>query len=169
MSGGPPTQGRFRALLLDQLADERVTKNSLEQRGIAVIASAGALVAITLGFVMLTTGQEAPASDVTVTSLHASALIALVAASVAGLCVNLPARIAKVAAEDLVNMAVGASWDAHDAESSREEFRILADMLSGLRSVNRRRARTLLAALLAEVLALACMSAATILPLLTGR
>jgi hypothetical protein len=135
----------FRTLLDDQLADERAKKNSLEQRGIAVISTAGTLVTITLGFVALAT--RAP------TYVLASVVVLLVVAlgglivAAAGLLVNLPARLPIVDADELI----AADTEDDGSETARAEHEVLARLLPDLRKVNRRRARLLFAALLVEV------------------
>jgi hypothetical protein len=136
----------FRALLDDQLADERAKKNSLEQRGIAVISTAGTLVTITLGFVALAT--RAPTYVLaSVVVLLVVALGGLIVAAAAGLLVNLPARLPIVDADELIVV------DTEDdgSETARAEHEVLARLLTDLRKVNRRRARLLFAALLVEV------------------
>ncbi len=158
-------QGRHQSLLLDQLSDERATKHSIEQRGMAVIASAGTLVTITLGFAALATGEEPAAPPPAVVVLLAVALAWLVAASAAGLVINLPARLPIVDANDLASVAMREDRDVADRESLRTEYQILARMLAELRAVNQRRARTLLVALLSEVIALFLMGIGVVLVL----
>ncbi|KUO04643.1 hypothetical protein [Streptomyces caeruleatus] len=165
MSDEDLPQGRHRSLLLDQLTDERATKNSIEQRGMAVIANAGALVTITLGFAALASTDEATTLRPAVVVLLTVALAMLVAASAAGLVINLPARLPMVDADDLASLALREDWDVADRESSRTEYQILARLLAELRAVNHRRARTLLAALLSEVAALFLMAIGVVLVL----
>jgi 4-hydroxybenzoate polyprenyltransferase len=150
-------QGRHQSLLLDQLADARTTKGSLEQRGLAVIATAGTLVTITLGFVALATRNSSYTLRPSVVILLLIALAAVVAAAAAGLFVNLPARIPVIDAGDLARIASQPDWDVTDRESSRAEHQTLAHLLAGLRKVNQKRALILFLALLFEVLALLLM------------
>lgn len=150
----------YHALLTDQLADERAKKNSLEQRGIAVISTSGALVTITLGFVALATRARTDVLGTAVVVLLVVALVGLVLAAAAGLVVNLPARLPVVDAGEL---AVASGED--EVEVARVEHEVLARLLAGLRRVNRRRARVLFAALLAEVGALAVMTVAVVVAL----
>jgi hypothetical protein len=167
MSGEDLPQGRHRSLLLDQLTDERTTKHSIEQRGMAVIASAGTLVTVTLGFTALATNDESAALRPAVVVLLTVALAMLVAASAAGLVINLPARLPMVDTDDLASLARREDWDVADRESLRTEYQILVRLLAELRAVNQRRARMLLAALVAEVGALFLMGIGVVL--LLGR
>jgi hypothetical protein len=147
----------YHALLTDQLADERAKKNSLEQRGIAVISTSGTLVTITLGFVALATRAQTYVLGATVVVLLVVALAGLVLAAATGLVVNLPARLPVVDAGELA----AASGD-DDLETVRAEHEVLAHVLTDLRQVNRRRAQILFAALLVEVTALAVMAVAVV-------
>lgn len=158
-------RGRHHSLLVDQLADERAKKASLEQRGVAVISTSGALVTITLGFVALATRDGSPRLQSTVVLLLLTALAGLVAASAAGLLVNLPARTPVVDAGDLADIATGAAWETSDLDSSRTEYQLQARILIGLRDVNQTRARVLFLALLLEVLALVLMTTSVVLTL----
>ncbi|MEU4574664.1 hypothetical protein [Nonomuraea sp. NPDC023979] len=148
----------YHALLIDQLADERAKKNSFEQRGIAVISTSGTLVTITLGFVALATRTQTYVLGATVVVLLVVALAGLILAAVTGLVVNLPARLPVVDVDDLRTADEGGD----DLETARTEHEILALVLTGLRQVNRRRARILFAALLVEVTALTVMAAAVV-------
>ncbi|HET6707089.1 hypothetical protein [Amycolatopsis sp.] len=152
------TGSSFRALLDDQLSDERAKKNSLEQRGIAVISTAGTLVTITLGFVALATRTPTYVLGAPVVVLLVVALGGLIVAAAAGLLVNLPARLPIVDAAELT----AADEEDDDPETERE---VIAHLLTGLRKVNRRRARILFAALLLEVAALAVMAVAAVIAL----
>jgi hypothetical protein len=54
-----PTAGdAYTALIIEQLAEERSRKTSLEQRGISVITSSGALVTLLFGLAALTTKPQ---------------------------------------------------------------------------------------------------------------
>ena len=136
------------ALLADQLADERARKASIEQRGMAVITTAGTLVTITLGFVALATRDARTVLAGAVVVLLVAALVALVVAAAVGLLVNLPARVPQVDTAYLV------------AGEGDEDVAIRVQLLTGLRALNRVRARLVFAALLVEVLALVAMAVA---------
>jgi hypothetical protein len=158
-------EARHHSLLLEQLADERTKKGSLEQRGLAVISTAGTLVAIILGFVALATRNPSSSLPGTAALLLLIALLVLVIASAAGLLVNLPARTPIVDAEGLVAMADHADWNRPDPETARTEYRLQGQMLIALRKVNRVRARVLISALLLEVLALTLMATSAVVAL----
>ncbi|WP_329251882.1 hypothetical protein OG417_07935 [Actinoallomurus sp. NBC_01490] len=154
MTNNDLPQSRHQTLLLDQLGDERTKKGSLEQRGIAVITTSGTLVTITLGFVALATRSQSYTLQPAVMLVLVMALISLVAASAAGLLVNLPTRTPVVDANDLADVAIQADWNITDPESSRAGYEIQAQLLIELRRANRKRARALFLALLLEVAAL---------------
>lgn len=150
----------YHTLLTDQLADERAKKNSLEQRGIAVITTSGTLVTITLGFVALATRAQTYVLGPTVVALLVVALAGLVLAAAAGLVVNLPARLPVVDAGEFTTVNGG-----DDLETVGAEHEVLAHLLTDLRQVNRPRARILFAGLLVEVTALAVMAVAVVVAL----
>ncbi|GAA1716614.1 hypothetical protein GCM10009745_76420 [Kribbella yunnanensis] len=150
----------YRALLADQLTDERAKKNSLEQRGIAVISTSGTLVTITLGFVALATRSQNYVLGTTVVVLLVAALIGLVLAAGTGLVVNLPTRVPVIDPNDLIS-----TGEDDDPESARAEREVLSALVTELRRVNGHRARTLFAALLIEVAALTVMAVAVVVTL----
>ncbi|MFC3453060.1 hypothetical protein [Amycolatopsis speibonae] len=158
--------GRYRTLLLDQLADERSKKGSIEQRGIAVITTSGTLVAVTLGFVALATRAPGFTLPHTAVILLVSALTVLVAAAVLGLLINVPARVPLIDAADLIVVAESSDWSIVDGESAREEYRQQARLLAGLRKVNRIRARALFGGLVLEVTAVLAQAASVVIVLL---
>jgi ABC-type long-subunit fatty acid transport system fused permease/ATPase subunit len=135
-------------LLTDQLADERARKASIEARGMAVITTAGTLVTITLGFVALAARDAKTVLAQAVVILLVASLVGLVAAAVMGLLVNLPARVPQVDAAYLL------------AGEDDQDVAIRVELLTGLRALNRVRARLLFAALSVEVVALVVMAVA---------
>ncbi|HVQ93574.1 MAG TPA: hypothetical protein VMU51_21230 [Mycobacteriales bacterium] len=155
----------YQKLLLDQLADERATKTSLEQRGIAVISTAGTLVAITLGFVGLANRGDTNVLPATAMLLLMIALSLLVGASAGGLLINLPARSPIIDTSDLAGITAQHDQHITPPDSSREEYDTFARLLIELRKVTRTRTRALFLALILEVLALILMASSAILTL----
>ncbi|RLL69426.1 hypothetical protein [Streptomyces sp. Z26] len=140
----------FAPLIGAQVADERVRKDSLEQRGIAVISSAGTLVAIVLGFLSLTRLGDAERMPSVALGLLIGTLVVLTAASALGLLINLPRPLPVVELHDLIGQ--------RDAAAPQTELAFQCTLLVTLRQHNRGCARRLFGALLLEVLALAMMA-----------
>ncbi|MFJ9625110.1 hypothetical protein [Streptomyces sp. NPDC101181] len=130
--------------------DERARKASLEQRGIAVISSAGTLVAIVLGFLSLTSLGDAEHMPSVALGLLIGALVSLIAASALGLLINLPRPLPVVELHDLIGQ--------RDATVTQTELAFNCTLLVALRQHNRGCARWLFGALLLEVLSLALMT-----------
>lgn len=165
MTNSDAPQVPYQKLLLDQLADERAKKTSLDQRGIAVISTAGTLVTVTLGFVALAShGGTNPLPPIAMLFLI-SALGLLVGASTCGLLINLPARSPIVDAQELAEIATQHDQHITQSDSDRDEYHTLARLLIELRKVTKNRARVLFLALLLEVLALILMASSAVLTL----
>ena len=95
------------------------------------------------------------------------AVSGLIAASIAGLILNLPVRTVMIDDGWLAQITERADWDHVGRDSARDEFRGYVDLLVSLRTVNRRRARVLVVALLLEVGALALLAVGAVVALVT--
>lgn len=165
MTGRDAPQVPYQNLVLDQLADERAKKASLDQRGIAVISTAGTLVTITLGFVALAGQNDIDALPPTAMLLLVIALGLLVGASAGGLLINLPARSPIVDAHALAEIATQHNPHVAQPDSTADEYHTLARLLIELRKVTKLRARALFLALFLEVLALILLAGAAAITL----
>lgn len=148
-------------LIIDQLAEERARKTSLEQRGIGVITTAGVLVTLLFGLSALATKNQAyvlpdPARW---TLIVAVALFGL--ASLLGLLTNLPRDYFEPRTEileDLAKSLVGA-----DGNILAEEDRV--QIIKSARKNNGVKAAELFAAMIFEFLALAVLAIAVVMVL----
>ena len=77
-------------LLQEFLADEQATKASLEQRGLAVVSSAGALVTLLLGIVGLAYNIDRITIPLIARLLLLLSVLAFVVASILGILTNKP-------------------------------------------------------------------------------
>ncbi|MFI6089535.1 hypothetical protein [Streptomyces sp. NPDC051218] len=150
----PVPDAGFAPLLSDQLVDERARKDSLEQRGIAVISSAGTLVAIILGFLSLTRLGDATRMPPAALGLLVGALVSLSVASAMGLSINLPRHLPVVEVGELVQQS--------EAAITHTELAFQCALLTALRNQNRTRAQVLFWALLLEVLALVMLASSAL-------
>lgn len=144
------------AALADQLASERATKNSFEQRGINVITTSGTLVALVIGFLSL-----APDAATVAKPAVGAALAGFLLAAVGGLWVNRPTSIPAIPVDRLRDAA-----EVPQSELARDMLWYQADTLAELRKLNRGRARILTMALALQILALGSVAIGAFLLLL---
>lgn len=153
----PESNGRqvLVALLEDQLSEERKIKESLIQRGNAVVSSSGVLVALALGAASVSGRDSKGNAPASVAALTIAALALFIAAAVTALSVNIPRRHSTLSTRWLRE-----AWDnpGPDPFSASQSARL--DLLDGLRGANRSAARLLLWSLVLEVVAVSLLSLA---------
>jgi hypothetical protein len=146
----------YSSLLLDQLSDERAKKASLEQRGIYVITTSGALVTLTLGFAALATRAQTYRLPYAAVVILIAALAGFVSASAMGLLVNAPWKT-EVVGQGLEEITE-AEWGTKGDWAAREIYGTRNLLLDGARRTNALRGRLLLLALILEVTSLGLMA-----------
>jgi hypothetical protein len=143
------------ALVEDQLTEERKIKDSLIQRGNAVVSSSGVLVALALGAASVSGRTSQGRLPASVTILTVAALALFVGAAVTALTVSTPRRQATISTQWLRE-----TWESCDSDPFSISHKARLDMLDSLRRANRSAARLLVCSLALEVAAVALLSLA---------
>ena len=150
----------YAAYIKEQLDAQEARKTSLEQRGLAVISTAGVLVTLLFG---LTALSVKPGSSFDLPRWAAAflvvALVCFVVSSVFALATNLPRSYQGVTVEGLKS-AVDDGWDDDEARASRKVARTRLDILATAKHVNGQKARALVASMVLEIVAVALVGVA---------
>ncbi|WP_157430167.1 hypothetical protein [Actinomadura oligospora] len=151
----------FAELVDDQLGEERKLKESLAQRGLAVVTSSGVLVALSLGATSL--ASRAPNSRLPglAVAFVIAALACFIAAAFTALAVNAPRRHGVVDVQWLRE-----AWERRDRNAHVSAYEARLDLLTSLRAGNRIAGRLLLGALLGELAAVILLTVAAALILI---
>jgi hypothetical protein len=150
----------IRNLIQDQLAQERSLKDSLESRASVVIASAGTLVTLLLALVALVSKPDPSSFPVASRFLIGAAIAGFLLAATLAILAIRPREYAVVDVQSLREMA---SSQAYDAPASVGEPKIAlaqVQLIEKTRLGNRRKARFLMRAVLAEMVAVAFLGLA---------
>ena len=158
------TDPRGRAIYADyikeQLEAQEARKVSLEQRGLAVITTSGALVTLLFGLTALTVRRAStfviPDSSA---ALLVAALVFFVLAALLAIVTNLPRSYEGVTV-DALRKAVKERWEDSEAVASEMVALTRLKMLASARSNNDLKGRALVAAMACEILAVALVGAA---------
>jgi len=142
----------------DQLSAEETRKNSLEQRGLAVITASGVLAAFGFGALALFRQRDAVPLPAAAVYLIVGAAAALLAAAIMGLAANSPMRHRAVNPHGMAETMRG-HWTDDDATARARVTSTRVRLLASLRETNDRRAVVLLGAMAAEVLGVALLVA----------
>ncbi|CCH31980.1 hypothetical protein ABZ816_26900 [Actinosynnema sp. NPDC047251] len=142
----------------DQLAAEETRKNSLEQRGLAVITSCGALAAFGVGALALFRQRDAIPLSAAAVCLLVGGAVTLVLGAIGGLGVNAPLRHRSANPLVLAD-TMREHWEDDDATARARVTATRARLLESLRRANDRRALVLLSAMTAEALGVAMLAA----------
>lgn len=146
------------ALVEEQLQQERRLKDSLEQRGITVITSAGVLVALLLGFAGIAGTAALSAMSVNARTWIGSALALFALSAVLGLSTNMVLRYTEAKASTLKKHLTEEWWTYPAADAAREVANLRADSVESARSRNTIKAKLLAGAILAEAVAIVCLA-----------
>jgi hypothetical protein len=144
----------------EQLADQEARKISLEQRGLAVITTSGALVTLLFGLTALTVKRESTFAipDRAAVFLIA-ALVFFVAAALSALITNIPRSYRGVTVNAL-REAVKAQWDDSEATASKKVALTRLTVLASAKRVNNQKGYALLGGVAAEIVAVALVGVA---------
>jgi hypothetical protein len=165
----PVAGDAYRTLIDGMVAETRATKASLEQRGLAVITTSGALVALLLGIVAIVKGANGYVIPGLAALLLAVALVLFGAAAIAGLIVNWPRGYQEVKVADVRALVENqAEWEGPAVAAQRESASALLNVVEAARSLNNGKGRWLKRAMTLEVVAVAFMGAAVVLLLAAG-
>jgi hypothetical protein len=157
--GGGPV---YAVLVATRLTEEEKRGNSLQARGLAVVTTSGTLVTLLIAIAKFGGSSEIPAKVQAVGPwLLAAAAVAFVAAAVGGLLANLPRVFVRPRLSDL-EQRIKNDWAAPAGSAEKTVGLARARQLQELERGNDNAARAVLAAIAAEVLAIALAAAAVV-------
>lgn len=156
----PNGRAVYAEYIREQLADQEARKASLEQRGLAVITTSGALVTLLFGLTALTVKRESTfvIPDKAAVFL-ALALVFFVLAALSALITNLPRSYRGVTVKAL-REAVKTEWDVSEATASRRVALTRLTVLASAKAVNNQKGFALIAGIAAEIVAVALVGVA---------
>jgi multisubunit Na+/H+ antiporter MnhB subunit len=141
-------------LITDQLAQERALKASLEQRGFAVITTAGALVTLLFAISSVVWKPQASSLPGVAKAMFLVALVLFLIAAVFGLATNWPTRYSAISDEELQKRIQDReTWLDSAAAGAQTVGLTLMRLLVEMRDKNQRKARLLSAGMWTEVAA----------------
>jgi hypothetical protein len=159
-SAQEPGSSVLLAYLTDQLARQDARKASVEQRGLAVITTSGALVTLLFGLAALSTKSAATFTlPTSASSLLAVAILLFVIAAVTAILTNVPIDYQEFEAEPFgkrINAALAAPRSQVEGNAAKTNRKILANA----QAQNDLKAKLLLIAMAIEVAAVALVGAA---------
>jgi hypothetical protein len=163
-SGSPSEEPGGRAIygayIKEQLDAQEARKVSLEQRGLAVITTSGALVTLLFGLTALTVKREATFDlPGTAAVFLAAALVFFVLAALSALVTNLPRSYEGVTV-DALRAAVRDRWDDSEATASRKVALTRLTVLASAKTVNNQKGLALLGGMVSEIIAVALVGVA---------
>jgi hypothetical protein len=145
-------------LIDDQLAEERARKTSIEQRGVGVITTSGALVTLLFGLSALATkSQSFVLSDPARWTLLI-AVVLFLAASVLGLATNWALSYFEVTVPSMRTLVEPEGWSEEATEAARQAAEARVDIIESFRSNNQMKGWMLRAAMGVEILAVATLA-----------
>ena len=160
VAGGPDKSNEsvsdaYVQLIKDQLTEERARKTSIEQRGVGVITTSGALVTLLFGLAALATKTQA---TYTLPDLARWALLFAVAAfllaSCLGLATNWPRNYDEVMPDAMRSFIEPGASAGAEPEPARRAAKDQIAIIESARAVNGLKARQLIAAMSCEVIGL---------------
>jgi hypothetical protein len=154
--------------LREMIQAERARKSASEARGLAVITTSGGLVVLLLGLAAFVIGKDRPLSE-PATGFVVAGMALFVVASVLGITCNAPLRFPEIAPTSLLSMTRPDVWSTDGAQARRELAVAQIRIVESWRRINVLKARLLVAAITAEVAAVAAITVAAILAAEGGR
>ena len=150
----------YAEFIKEQLASQEARKASLEQRGLAVISTSGALATLLFGLTALTVAREAT-YDIpgTAATFLLFALAFFVLAGICGLVTNLPRGYEATTVEGL-RKGVSERWGDDEATASKRVARTRLTVLASAKAVNKQKGYLLVAGMVSEIIAVALVGVA---------
>jgi hypothetical protein len=140
-------------LLKEELQEERARKTSLEQRGLSVITSSGTLVTLLFALAAVVTGSKSFSGvDRAPKVLLVIALALFIIAALGGILTNWPLGYGEPNPSDLTRL-IATEWSSSVQEATAATAEARADVIGVAKSRNDLKATALVAAMVAEVLA----------------
>lgn len=146
------------ALANDELQQERRRKDSIEQRGITVITSAGVLVTLLLAFAGIAGTDQLHALSPLGRDLMGGSLLLFAISAVLGLLANTVAQYTEAKVSTLQNL-IENYWDYPASDAAKEVAVIHAKSATSARAKNDTKAQLLRWAIIAEVCAVVLLAA----------
>ena len=154
-SQSPKGYALYADYIKQQIDAQEARKSSLEQRGLAVISTSGALVTLLFGLTALTVKRGATFDlPETSSTFLVFALIGFVVAALLALITNLPRSYQGVKVEAL-KTAVKNRWHDSEPEAARMIALTMLNTLASSKNVNNQKGLALIAAMGFEVVAVA--------------
>jgi nitrate reductase NapE component len=154
---------RGRAIYADyvreQLAGQEARKTSLEQRGLSVVTTSGALVTLLFGLTTLAVEREAFTLPGASRALLVVAIVFFVVAAVAAIVTNMPLSYEGVTPSAL-REAVKNRWEDSEATAAEMTSLTRIKVLESARRRNNIKAIALFAGMVSEIVAVALVGAA---------
>ena len=143
----------------EQLAGQEARKTSLEQRGLSVVTTSGALVTLLFGLTTLAVERESFTLPGASRALLVGALVFFVVAAVAAIVTNMPLFYEGVTPNAL-RSAVKERWDDSEAVATQMTSLTRIKVLESSRRRNNIKAIALFAGMVSEIVAVALVGAA---------
>jgi hypothetical protein len=146
-----------------QLAEERATKKSLEERALSVITTSGGITTLLLALGALVTDSDTFELPDAARFLLVLALAAFVAAAILALIVNAPATYAEVTTDSLDAIVTPEAMNAPAVEADQQLSAAQVGVIKASRAKNADKANLLRRAVLVEIAGIACVAAAVVI------
>jgi hypothetical protein len=127
----------------DQLAVERATKTSLENRAVAVITGSGALVTLLFGLAAVVVPRAGFRLTLAPRVLLVAAVVAFIVAGLFGIYMNAPMRQYEVEPDSLYKLVTSDEWPRPGEEARRQLAAAKLEVLVEARKDNNAKARVL--------------------------
>lgn len=148
---GARGSGVYAAYIASQVASQEERKRSLEQRGLAVITTSGALVSLLFGLAAILTGAADYALPDASKPWIIGALAAFVLAGISAILTNVPLRYRGPTADALKGV-IEDRWDDAPATAEREVALTQVKVIRRAKRLNRLKGRALAIAISVEIL-----------------
>jgi hypothetical protein len=156
----------YSKLLGDLVAQEAIRKASIEQRGLAVITTAGGLISLLVALSALLLGKNSTATlGWEARGLLIAAIVAFIVAASLGLAANTPRWYEGLNTSDLDRMVAQHSWLADKDEAALLIAEEHVRELKVGRKLNNRKAAYLQRAIITEVIGVGLVAAAIVVAL----
>jgi hypothetical protein len=147
-----PGYDAFSALITEQLEEERARKQSLEQRGLAVVTSSGTLVALLFALAALVTKPETFRLTTESKTHLGWAVVAFAVAGVLGIFTNKPLKYEEPSTAWLRSLTSVTIWNQADAvTATRRAAQSRVNAIASFRRKNVQKVRLLTTAITFEV------------------
>jgi hypothetical protein len=145
----------YEAFLSEQLQSEERRKEAVEQRGIAVITTSGALVTLLFGLSAYVPKGARFAFSATARGLLTAAMVSFLLGCVLALATNVPLPYGRVRAEslDVIDLV-----REPEQQARRRILITRSRLLAGMQRLNEAKAKVLVAAMAAEVAGAVCVA-----------